>query len=115
MLPALLLRALVPAGFMPAVGAGSPALVFCEPAAMAAGTHAQHHHPAADGASGHGAHSASAECPFAQSAAPALPILAALAIAHPLVAQVAAARPDDRNRPTVPLRHAAARGPPESC
>ncbi len=113
LLPALLLRALVPAGFMPAVGSGSLALVFCEPAGQAAGPHA-HHHPGADGA-GHGRHSASAECPFAQSAAPALPTLAAVAIGHPLVAHVPAARRGDERLPTVPLRHAAARGPPESC
>ena len=114
LLPALLVRALVPAGFMPAVGAGSLALVFCEPGAMAAAPHAHHHVPGPDGAA-HGAHSASAECPFAQSAAPALPTVAAVAIAPPLVAHLMAARRDEAAPTTLPLRHAAARGPPESC
>jgi len=111
LLAALLLRALVPAGFMPAVGAGSLALVFCEPGALvAAGVHGAHHH-GHDGA-GNGTHSAAAECPFAQSAAPSLPTLAALPPAHSLVAHVLAlGRVTSALRP-VPLRYAAARGPP---
>jgi len=114
LLAALLVRALVPAGFMPAVGAGSFALVFCEPGAMALGPHAHHHHPGPDG-TGRGTHSASPECPFAQSAAPALPTLAAVAIAPPRIALVPAARRDDEVLTAAPLRYAAARGPPESC
>lgn len=109
----LLVRALVPAGFMPAVGAGSFALVFCEPGALAAaGSPVPHHHHGHDGA-GHGAHSASAECPFAQSAAPALPTLPAVAPAHPLVAQVSPGALASAAPASVPHRHAAARGPPE--
>jgi hypothetical protein len=113
LLPALLLRALIPAGFMPAVGAGSLAFVFCEPGALvAAGPQAPHHHPGHDGA-GQGPHSASGECPFAQSAAPSLPTLAALPPAHPLIAHVPALRREDPALRSVPLRYAAARGPPE--
>jgi hypothetical protein len=113
LLAALLLRALVPAGFMPAVGSGSLALVFCQPGApIAAGPHARHHHQGHDGA-GQGSHSASSACPFAQSAAPSLPTLAAPPPAHPLVAHVRALRREDSGLRSVPLRYAAARGPPE--
>ena len=115
LLPALLLRALIPAGFMPAVGAGSLALVFCEPSALgAAGPGAHHHHHGQD-PTGHGSHAASGECPFAQSAAPVLPTVPALDHGHPQLAHVAAIRRDDQVFRTVPPRHAAARGPPESC
>ena len=106
LVPVLLLRALIPAGFMPAVGAGSWALVFCEPGVLAS-AHAGHHEGA-----GHAGHSASGECPFAQSAAPALPSLAAPPPAPPLVAHLAAARPDDLRLGSAPLRYAAPRGPP---
>jgi hypothetical protein len=111
LLPLLLLRALIPAGFMPAVGAGSLALVFCEPAALAAGAHAAAHHHG-HGDTGHSGHLASAECPFAQSAAPALPTLAALPPAQPLVAHVAATTHAQSILPAAPPRHTAARGPP---
>jgi hypothetical protein len=110
-LPVLILRALIPAGFMPAVGAGSLALVFCEPGVLAAGAHAAHQHHGQDGP-GHAGHLAAGDCPFAQSAAPALPALAAVAVAHPLVAHVPAIRPEDPALRFVPLRHTAARGPP---
>jgi hypothetical protein len=113
LLPTLLLRALVPAGFMPAVGSGSLARVFCEPGAqVTVGPHAPHHHPGDDGA-GQGPHSASSECPFAQSATPSLPTLAALPPAHPLIAHVPAPGREDSILRSVPLRYAAARGPPE--
>jgi len=115
LLPALLLRALVPAGFMPAVGSGSFALVFCEPGTMAVAAHAHHHHHSGADGAGHGTPAVSAECPFAQSAAPALPTLAAVVIAHPLVAHAPPAPRDDERPTAVPLRHAAARGPPASC
>jgi hypothetical protein len=106
-LPALLLRALIPAGFMPAVGEGSLALVFCEPGALvAAGPNALHHHPGHDRA-GQGPHSASSECPFAQSAAPSLPTLAAPLPAHPLSAHVPALRREDPALCSVPLRYTA--------
>jgi hypothetical protein len=97
---ALLLRALVPAGFMPA--AGSLALVFCEPGAFA--PHAHHAH--------HGGHGVAAECPFAQSAGPALPTLALAPPAHPLVSHVPAVGREPGARCDAPLRYAAARGPP---
>ena len=113
LLAALLLRALIPAGFMPAIGSGSLALVFCEPGAeVAAGSPSSHHHTGHDGA-GQGKHSASSECPFAQSAAPSLPTLAAVPPAHPLIGHVPALRREDSALRSVPLRYAAARGPPQ--
>ena len=111
LLPLLLLRALIPAGFMPATSAGSLALVFCEPAALAAGPHAGAHHHGHEDA-GHAGHAASAECPFAQSAAPALPSLAALPPVQPQIADAPSAVREQPALPSVPLRHAAARGPP---
>jgi hypothetical protein len=116
LLPALLLRALIPAGFMPAVGAGSPGLVFCEPgAAGTAALPAHHHHPHGHDDAGHGSHRAAGECPFAQSAAPALPAAPALACLPLPIATLAATAGEDQVFLSVPLRHAAARGPPESC
>jgi hypothetical protein len=77
LLPALLLRSLIPFGFMPMADAGGVLIGLCPgedpmPAAMGAAAHSQH-----------GAHSGShqAPCLFAASAsptfAPALPALAA--------------------------------------
>ncbi len=114
LVPLLLLRALIPAGFMPAVGAGSLALVYCEPGALVAPSSHAHHAPGAEHA-GHGAHTAAGECPFAQSAAPALPTLLAAVLVQPQPAPVAAAPRDDQHPAAVPLRHAAARGPPRFC
>ena len=105
LLAALLLRALVPAGFMPAVGAGSLALVFCEPGALV-----QHAHHA--GHAGHGGHGVASECPFAQSAGPALPTLALAPPAHPPSIHVPALGREPATQSDAPLRHAAARGPP---
>jgi hypothetical protein len=115
LLAALLLRALIPAGFMPAVGAGSLALVFCAPGmAAGAGAHAHQHHHGQHGTGGTG-HSAAAQCPFAQSAAPALPTVAALHYAPPRLASLAPTRREDQVAPAVTPRHAAARGPPTLC
>jgi hypothetical protein len=114
LLAALLLRALVPAGFMPAVAAGSLALVFCEPGVLGAGAHAHRHHPGPDGA-GSGGHCASTECPFAQSAAPVLPSVVPLLHAPPRLARLAPLRREDQVQRSAPARHAAARGPPAFC
>jgi len=122
----LLLRAMIPAGFMPAaIGAGFP-LQVCPSGlpdgalARLAGEHAGHHHHAhhghheADGEnrSGDGGHAYSAEqCPIAHliaaaalpvSAAPALPALPAPAIVSPTPQHPAAAR----------VHHYRSRGPP---
>lgn len=104
----LLLRALIPAGFMPAVGAGSLALVFCDPGVMAGVAHAGHHHheDSAGGAA------AAGECPFAQSSAPALPSLPATEAGAPVLADAPAPWHAPDFPLEVPPRHAAARGPP---
>jgi hypothetical protein len=104
----LLLRALIPAGFMPAIGAGSLALVFCDPGVMAGVAHAGHHHHD-DGAGGA---APSGECPFAQSAAPALPALPATESGAPVLAAAPAPWHAPDSPLDVPPRHAAARGPP---
>jgi hypothetical protein len=114
LLPLLLLRALVPVGFMPAVGAGSFALMFCDAATgIGAGAHA-HHHGHAHGPAGTGpaGHAASPDCPYAQSGAPPLLASAAAPPAAPPAAAPAGwpATPDAPRSP--PPRHAAARGPP---
>ena len=60
LLPALLLRALIPAGFMPFAGAGGPHLGFCPgagelpPGVTAAATHASHPGHAQHGVDGRG-------------------------------------------------------------
>jgi len=85
LLPALLLRSLIPFGFMPMADAGGVSIGLCPgegpmPAAMGAAAHAQHMHHSAHH---DGAHSGShqAPCLFAASAsptfAPALPALPA--------------------------------------
>jgi hypothetical protein len=83
LLPALIFRALIPAGFMPMRDPdGRLAIVFCPGASVPAShagqdpVHAHHHH--------HGGHATDAQdvCPFALSAGPALayavPVHAAL-------------------------------------
>ena len=60
LLPALLLRALIPAGFMPVAGAGGPYLEFCPgagelpPGVAARAAHASHHEHAHYGGDGRG-------------------------------------------------------------
>jgi hypothetical protein len=68
-LPALLLRALIPNGFMPVAGSGGPAMQLCPGAAALAGAPFGHHHHDRGGPAGGTAH---ALCVFAASAAPAV-------------------------------------------
>jgi Protein of unknown function (DUF2946) len=107
LLPLLLLRALVPVGFMPAIGTASLGLVFCEPQA-----HAGHHHHAGAEGSHPGGHAKYADCPYAQSASPALladvhePVLA------PAIVAIASTACDHLAPRAPPPRHRAPRGPP---
>ncbi|MBV9932188.1 MAG: hypothetical protein JO013_14760 [Alphaproteobacteria bacterium] len=81
---AMLLRLLVPAGFMFASdGHGSPTLVPCDGVAAAAPAHAMHgaHHVPPS----HPAHRQQASCPYAALAAPVLPPLPAPLAAPPAV------------------------------
>jgi hypothetical protein len=114
LLPLLLLRALVPVGFMPAVGAGSFALMFCDAATgIGAGAHAHHHgHGQGPAASGQAGHAAAPDCPYAQSAAPPLLAVTAVPPTAPR-ADAPAGWPAVLEAPRPPPpRHAAARGPP---
>ncbi len=111
-LPALVLRALIPFGFMPVAGNGGPVMELCPGvAAMAAGGHAHHHH--GGGANGPG--SAHALCVFTASAAPALaPVVPASPPAAIALAAAAAAAPTSISLPTI-LRAQAARAPPSQA
>ena len=91
LLPALLLRALIPAGFMPVAGAGGPYLGFCPgagelpPGVTAAATHASHlghaHHGGEGGSvPGNPHHPA---CEFSAGAATALAAAPADALPAP--------------------------------
>jgi hypothetical protein len=78
-LPVLVLRALIPFGFMPVAGSGGPAMALCPGAeAMGAAPFGHQHH--GTGSPGGSAH---ALCAFAASAAPAV---APVAPAMPLAA-----------------------------
>ena len=108
----LFLRALVPAGFMPAPVDGRLAFVVCD-AEMSAGIHQHHHHSGHDHAAHHeGAHS-DPICPYAQSAGPAplptLPVLAGAAASDQMVPPTAVTQTFLRFGPT---RQQTSRGPP---
>ena len=104
-LPALLLRALIPFGFMPVAGSGGPAMQLC-PGAAAAGVHHQHGGGAAPDGSAH------AVCVFAASAAPAV-----APMAPPMPLQASGVSCAERQRvsslpqPSI-LRAQSARAPP---
>jgi hypothetical protein len=105
-LPALLLRALIPFGFMPVAGSGGPTMQLCPGAAAAAGAH--HHHGGGSTPAG----TAHAVCVFAASAAPAV---ARVAPPMPLqAADVRGAEPPCVSSPRLPsiLRAQCARAPP---
>jgi len=105
-LPVLVLRALIPFGFMPVAGNGGPAVELC-PGVAVAGTHMHHHHGAA-GVPG----SAHALCVFAASAAPALaPLTLAPAPLAGALIRAAAANSLSIQLPSI-LRAQAARAPP---
>jgi hypothetical protein len=118
-LPAVLFRAAIPAGFMPAFDAqGRVSLQICpglagEPVAHGAATdpHAHHHHDNhGKGDAAHGAHSG--VCPFALSAGPALAgSFLSATMAAPLSTQVAGEPPSARTVASIE-RAQLARGPP---
>ncbi len=115
LLPAILYRALIPAGFMLAADSdGTLGLQFCPgtdlPAADTRPAHA-HHHDGASGDSGRAGHG-QLLCPFAAAAGPApLPTLTALVIApdhnQPVISRTA-------SRDTIPtiIRTQSPRAPP---
>jgi hypothetical protein len=108
-LPALVLRALIPFGFMPVAGHGGPAMQLCPGAAAMAGAASGHPHHEGTGTPEGSAH---ALCVFAASAAPAV---ARVAPTMPLAALSAtlAARQETSSLllPSI-LRTQCARAPP---
>ena len=120
-LPLLLLRLLVPAGFMPMGGAGGLEIVLCpEAAALPPGlamAHAGHHMQHAGHAGGTAPPAAEhhAPCLFAAGAAPAVPPAVLLAAASP-AATTAAPLPAQARKIALPvtLRAQSARAPPQA-
>jgi hypothetical protein len=104
----LLLRALVPAGFMLAPVDGSLVFVLCEPGVLGGHHHATHDHAAHH----HGAH-ADSSCPYAQSAGPAplptLPVLAGGGVSELVVSPAALTQTFLHSGPP---RQESRRGPP---
>ena len=104
-LPALLLRSLIPFGFMPVAGSGGPAMQLC-PGGAAVGAHHDHGGGAAPDGTAH------AVCVFAASAAPAVaPIAPPM---PPQAAGVCCAKHQRVSSPSLPsiLRAQSARAPP---
>ena len=126
LLPALLLRALIPFGFMPMVAGGGLTIGLCPgeaplPPGIAAAHHAEQHagHSAAEHGGGHagdfggGAHHA--PCLFAASAAPAVaPDSVAVAPLDGLEARALPGAATHLFPPTI-LRAQSPRGPPLSA
>jgi hypothetical protein len=115
-LPALLLRALIPPGFMPVAAEQGFALEFCPdaaalpPGAAPASAHAHHHHHEHGGGGSH------PPCVFAASAtlasAPAAPPPVAVPVAGGVVA--GSVRANDSHLPSI-IRAQTPRGPPFSA
>jgi hypothetical protein len=107
-LPVLLLRAAIPAGFMAASVDGALQIVLCQPQMM--GGHHHHHH---SGTQNPVPSDADPTCPYAQSTGPALmpalPVLPAMAVMHRMSAPAAAAQPPFS---VGPPRQQSPRGPP---
>ena len=119
-LPVLLLRLLVPAGFMPMAGAGGLEIALC-PAAAAlppglAMAHAGHHMQHAGHAGGTAPPAAEhhAPCLFAAGAAPVAP--PAVLLTAPPAAPLAAPLPAQARKIALPvtLRAQSARAPPKA-
>lgn len=104
-LPALLVRALIPVGFMPSAGSGGPAMQLCPgTAAMAGG-----HHHAGTGAPEGAAHTL---CVFAASAAPAVaPVVPAILLRSVNIRRVEQTQASSIRSPSI-LRTQSARAPP---
>jgi hypothetical protein len=105
LLPLMVLRALLPAGYMPVAADGELRIVMCS-----AGLDTLGHHDRGHGQDD-GTQAQQASCPFAHAATLAPPnAVRHQAIASPVGIDIAAAA--QRTLPTSPYRFAAARGPP---
>jgi hypothetical protein len=106
----VLIRTLVPAGFMPALVDGRLSLVICDSSAWSgsAGAALHHHHGPASGGLQH----ADGDCCYAQSASPALLISIDLAAAGTQRLSFIQNHFDSGVRVSEPFRHHFARGPP---
>ncbi len=110
-LPALVLRALIPVGFMPVSGNGGLTMELCPGAvAMAEVPFAQRHHGVGSGASGGAAR---ALCVFAASAAPAVtPVVPPMSLIGPRTRPAIQAATPSISLPSI-LRSQSARAPPD--
>jgi hypothetical protein len=108
-LPCLVLRALIPFGFMPVAGSHGPAMQLCPGAAAMAGmVHGDPQHPS--GTAPAGAHNAL--CAFAASAAPAIaPATAAILTRSSRLSFGGQAPADSLQLPSI-VRAQSARAPP---
>lgn len=111
-LPVLLLRALVPAGFMLASVDGDLSVVLCDGGALHAGHPGHHHHYQHSGTP----HASDPTCPFAQSAG-AAPLPSFPPLADRLLATGAALAGEHEQTlaPPGPHRQHPARAPPLSA
>lgn len=108
-LPVLLLRASIPAGFMAASVDGTMQIVLCQPEIMAGARH-HHHHP---GSHDKASTDVDPTCPYAQSAGPALmptlPVLPPALVMHSLESPQATSQAQVSYGPP---RQQSPRGPP---
>lgn len=113
LLPLMVLRALLPAGYMPAVEHGQWRMVMCSAGLQLPAAHHTDHQPIPDHpGSGHSG-SPDGGCPFASAAQTAPVCQYVVAIIEPLrKVQFAAVAADDLPPATGPPRRTAARGPP---
>ena len=113
LLALVLMRSLIPAGFMPAWVDGAFTLVLCDGHAYRAGpsVHQPHHHPGGVEPTG-AAHSTGDECSYAQSASPALAFNLDLTPADSALLSWTGTAFRAGVQAATPLRYASARGPP---
>lgn len=112
-LPVLLLRASIPAGFMAASVDGTWQIVLCQPGLMAGVHHDHHHHHLGAPDTAPASVDVDPTCPYAQSAGPALlptlPILPAAVAMHRLEPPAATTQTELSYGPP---RQQSPRGPP---
>jgi len=105
LLPLMVLRALLPAGYMPVASDGELRIVMCSAGLELIGDHGRNH------GQDDGTQAQQASCPFGHAAMLAPPNADRhQAIASPFRFDIAAAV--EQSRPSSPYRFAAARGPP---